>query len=597
MNSNLDSIFDAQETGMQMFNGIAVSRGFVSARAYVFRPLNSEAVSEVRITPEDVEAELKRLVVAIDRTKEQIRLLANNLRNQHGSVATIMDGHEMLVEDASVVEFCQKRIKDHFYNAEWAVSSAANHFAAIFGKMKDEYLKERANDVHDIARRILRNLRGQGDQLVTITEPSIVVASELTPSETILLPKHMVLGLATDRGSVTSHASLLARAMGIPAVVGIGHFSERVRTGDLLLLDGSRGKVVLNPGVATQHAFEKVVARAHTIGETVDQFRLKPGLTRDGHAIPLLANVDHTTSKDELFAVHAEGVGLFRTEYLWLSLDREPTEEEQYKAYSKLVRALPKGQEIVIRALDLGGDKMASGSHLKEANPFLGNRSIRFLLNDLPMFRRQLRAILRTSAHGNVWLMYPMIATLDEFRAANSELSQCKNELRAEGIPFDDKIKVGAMIEVPSAALIADELAKEADFFSIGTNDLVQYTLAVDRLNETVSRLYQPTHPAVLRLIDMTVRAGHAQKRPVAVCGEMASDPVLAVLLIGLGVDELSVSPNQIPQLKYVLSQVTLEDARALAAEVLGQSNCLADEIYAHCKATINKWVPGVFFL
>jgi phosphotransferase system enzyme I (PtsI) len=597
MSSNSDSFLDDQETGMQMFNGIAVSRGFVSARAYVFRPLNSEAVSEVKINPEDVEAELKRLVVAIDRTKDQIRLMANKLRNQHGSVATIMDGHEMLVEDVSVIDFCKKRISEHLYNAEWSVSAAANHFAGIFGKMKDEYLKERANDVHDIARRILRNLRGQGDQLVTITEPSIVVASELTPSETILLPKQMVLGLATDRGSVTSHASLLARAMGIPAVVGIGHFSERVRTGDLLLLDGSRGKVVLNPGTATQHAFDKVVARAHTIGETVDQFRLKPGLTRDGHAIPLLANVDHTTSPDELFAVHAEGVGLFRTEYLWLSLDREPTEEEQYNAYSKLVRALPKGQEVVIRALDLGGDKMATGSHLKEANPFLGNRSIRFLLNDLPMFRRQLRAILRTSAHGNVWLMYPMIATLDEFRAANSELSQCKNELSAEGIPFDDKIKVGAMIEVPSAALIADELAKEADFFSIGTNDLVQYTLAVDRLNETVSRLYQPTHPAVLRLIDMTVRAGHAQKRPVAVCGEMASDPVLAVLLIGLGVDELSVSPNQIPQLKYVLSQVTLEDARTLAAEALGQSNRLADEIYAHCKATINKWVPGVFFL
>jgi phosphotransferase system enzyme I (PtsI) len=310
-----------------------------------------------------------------------------------------------------------------------------------------------------------------------------------------------------------------------------------------------------------------------------------------------LANVDHTTAKDDLSAVHAEGVGLFRTEYLWLSLDREPTEKEQYKAYSKIVCGLPKGQKVVIRALDLGGDKMATGSHLKEANPFLGNRSIRFLLNDLPMFRRQLRAILRASAHGHVLLMYPMIATLEEFRAANSELKHCKNELRLEGVPFDDKIKVGAMIEVPAAALIADELAKEADFFSIGTNDLVQYTLAVDRQNETVSSLYQPTHPAVLRLINMTVRAGHVHQRPVAVCGEMASDPVLAVLLIGLGVDELSVSPNQIPQLKYVLSQVTLEDARALAADVLGKSHCLADEIYAHCKATINKWVPGISFL
>ena len=597
MNSKLDSLYDAQDTGMQMFNGIAVSRGFVSAHAYVFRPLNSEAVSEVKINPDEVESELKRLYAAIDRTKDQIRLLANNLRTQHGSVATIMDGHEMLVEDVSVVDFCKKRICEHCYNAEWAVSSAANHFAGIFSKMKDEYLKERANDVHDIARRILRNLRGVGDQLVAITEPSIIVASELTPSETILLPKQMVLGIATDRGSVTSHASLLARALGIPAIVGIGHFSERVRTGDLLLLDGSRGKVVLNPGVATQQAFEKVMERAHSIGETVDHVRLKSGLMRDGYAIPLLANVDHTTSEAELYAVNAEGIGLFRSEYLWLSLDREPTEEEQYRAYSKLVRVLPKEQAIVIRALDLGGDKMVSGSQFKEANPFLGNRSIRYLLNDLPMFRRQLRAILRASAHGNVSLMYPMIATLEEFRAANAELDHCKKVLGAEGIPFNQQIKTGVMIEVPSAALIADELAKEADFFSIGTNDLVQYTLAVDRLNETVSRLYQPTHPAVLRLIDMTVRAGHAHQRHVAVCGEMASDPVLAILLIGLGVDELSVAPNQISKIKYVLSQVTLEDARALAQEALGQSHCLADEIYAHCKATINKWVPGVFFL
>ena len=597
MNNNLDSFYDVQDTGMQVFSGMAVSRGFVSARAYVFRPLNSEAVSEVKIAPADVEKELARLYDAIERTKDQIRIMANTLRNQHGSVATIMDGHEMLIEDVTVIEFVKRRISDHFYNADWAVSAAANHFAGMFSKMNDEYLKERANDVHDISRRILRNLRGQGDHVVTITEPSIVVAAELTPSETILLPKKLVLGIVTDRGSVTSHASLLARAMGIPAVVGVGHFSEHIRTGDLLLLDGSRGKIVVNPGHATQLAFEKIIARAHSIVESIDQCQRKPGLTRDGHAVPLLANVDHTTSPDELISVNAEGVGLFRSEYLWLSFDREPTEEEQYIAYSRLVRALPKEQEVVIRALDLGGDKMVTGNHPKEANPFLGNRSIRFLLNHTDLFRRQLRAILRSSAHGHVSLMYPMISTLDELRAANAELAQCKRALRVEGIPFDEQIKTGVMIEVPSAALIADQLAKEADFFSIGTNDLVQYTLAVDRLNETVSQLYQPTHQAVLRLIDMTIRAGHDHQRPVAVCGEMASDPVLCLLLIGLGVDQLSLAPNQIPQIKYVLSQVTLEDARALAKDVLTRSDMPADAIYAHCKATIKKWVPDVFFI
>jgi phosphotransferase system enzyme I (PtsI) len=597
MNNNSDCLYTEHEAGMQIFSGMPVSRGFASAPAYVFRPLNSEAVSEVKIAPEAVESELLRVQQAITKTKEQIRAMANRLRIGHGSVATIMDGHEMLVEDATVIGYLEKRIKDHLYNAEWAVSCTAHHFAGVFNQMNDEYLRERANDVHDIARRILRNLRGQDDQILTFTEPRIVVATELTPSETILLPKEMVLGLATDRGSVTSHASLLARAMGIPAVVGIGRFSEHVRTGDRILLDGSRGKVILNPGASTQQAFAKVVARAHQIMETVDQFRQKPGLTRDGYPISLLANVDHKTGKEELQAVNAQGVGLFRTEYLWLSLDREPTEEEQYKAYSKLVDALPKDQEIVIRALDLGGDKMVTGSHFKEANPFLGNRSIRFLLNEPKMFQRQLRAILRTSAHGNVSIMYPMIATLEEFRAANAALNQCKQTLKAEGIPFNDQIKTGVMIEVPSAALIADELAQEADFFSIGTNDLVQYTLAVDRLNENVSHLYQPTHPAVLRLIDMTVRAGHAHDCPVAVCGEMASDPVLAVLLIGLGVDELSMAPNQIPQIKYVLSQVTIEDARALAKDVLSRSNCLGETLYADCKAVIKKWVPDVFFV
>ena len=597
MNNNSDCLYTEHEAGMQIFSGMPVSRGFASAPAYVFRPLNSEAVSEVKIAPEAVESELLRVQQAITKTKEQIRAMANRLRIGHGSVATIMDGHEMLVEDATVIGYLEKRIKDHLYNAEWAVSCTANHFAGVFNQMNDEYLRERANDVHDIARRIMRNLRGQDDQILTFTEPRIIVASELTPSETILLPKEMVLGLATDRGSVTSHASLLARAMGIPAVVGIGRFSEHVRTGDRILLDGSRGKVILNPGASTQQAFAKVVARAHQIMETVDQFRQKPGLTRDGYPISLLANVDHKTSKNELQAVNAQGVGLFRTEYLWLSLDREPTEEEQYKAYSKLVDALPKDQEIVIRALDLGGDKMVTGSHFKEANPFLGNRSIRFLLNEPKMFQRQLRAILRTSAHGNVSIMYPMIATLEEFRAANAALNQCKQTLKAEGIPFNDQIKTGVMIEVPSAALIADELAQEADFFSIGTNDLVQYTLAVDRLNENVSHLYQPTHPAVLRLIDMTVRAGHAHDCPVAVCGEMASDPVLAVLLIGLGVDELSMAPNQIPQIKYVLSQVTIEDARALAKDILSRGNCLGETLYADCKAVIKKWVPDVFFV
>ncbi len=585
----------------RVLTGLAASRGFVAGPAFLFRTTTTEQVPEYGIRPEQVPHELARLADAFTLTRAQIRSLALELSKRiRGDEATLFDGHLMILDDPSFIGSCKEKITTKQVNAESAVNSVAERYASIFAAMDDAYLKERSQDIGDIAKRILRNLLGGADPLaVRVEKPCIVVADELSLSETISLPRNLILGFATDRGSNTSHVSLLARALGIPAVVGLGSISEQVRTGDALLLDGTSGKVILNPGQQERLAFEKMVARSRTLDEKIEEGKCLPGATSDAHRIPMLANIDPGTPLTDLYAVGAEGVGLYRSEYLWLTYDQEPTEEEQTRAYTNVARVFPDGQPVTIRVLDLGGDKMPhyTGALYKEANPFLGNRSIRYLLSHPEVFRRQLRAILRASAHGNVQLMYPMVATIEEVRAANLEVRACMSALRAEGIPFNETIRRGVMIETPAAALIADALAAECEFLSIGTNDLIQYTLAVDRVNETVARLYQPTHPAVLRLIDLTVCAGRARGIPVSVCGETAADPVMAVLLIGLGVDALSMSPNLIPLVKKVISQVSIEEARKMAAIVRRMTGTSANKIYTYCRNHVLKLAPDLLYL
>jgi phosphotransferase system enzyme I (PtsI) len=585
---------------MRMLTGLAASRGFVSGPVFLFRSSGNEQVPAYSVGADGVSREIARLAHAFALTRTQIHSLTTELSKRiSGNEAAIFEGHLMMLDDPSFVSQCEERVAKTQCNAEGAVNAVAEKYTSIFAAMDDAYLKERAKDVSDIAKRIIRNLLGGADtHAMRVEQPCIVVADELTPSETISMPKHLVLGFATDRGSTTSHASLLARALGIPCVVGLGSVSEIVKTGDLLLLDGSGGKVIINPGREERTAFETMMARSKSFEETLGQGKTSPCATRDGRAVPLLANVDHSTPMTELYNVGAEGVGLYRSEYLWLSLDREPSEEEQAHAYTAAARALPEQMPVAIRVLDLGGDKMTKeGAAHKEANPFLGNRSIRYLLRNPDIFRRQLRAILRASAHGNVRLMYPMVSTIEELRAANLELHACKEYLRSKGVPFDDSIKCGVMIEIPAAALIADALAKESDFLSIGTNDLIQYTLAVDRINETVASLYQPTHPGVLQLISMTVEAGHKRGIPVSVCGEMAADPVMAILLVGMGVDEFSMSPNLIPLVKRVIGQVSLAEAQALAADVRKMPEASADKIYSCCRNQVLKLAPDLLYL
>ncbi|MEI7902224.1 MAG: phosphoenolpyruvate-utilizing N-terminal domain-containing protein, partial [bacterium] len=370
---------------MRMFTGLAASRGFVAGPVCLFRTAGNEPVPEYRIELDQVAHELARLTDAFALTRTQIRSLALELSKRiSGDEVTIFDGHLMILDDPCFIGSCKEKVSQEQLNAETAVSGVSGKFSSIFAAMDDAYLKERAQDVSDIAKRIIRNLLGGGDaHAFRMEHPCIVVADELTPSETISMPKNLILGFATDRGSNTSHTSLLARALGIPAVVGLSSLSEVVKTGDLLLLDGTRGKVIVNPGREERQAFEKMVARSKAIEEKLEQGKLAPGMTSDGHAVPMFANVDPSTPMTDLYAVGAEGVGLYRSEYLWLSMDREPTEEEQCHAYTAVARSLPEGQPVTIRVLDIGGDKMTKGATAsihKEANPFLGNRSIRYLL-------------------------------------------------------------------------------------------------------------------------------------------------------------------------------------------------------------------------
>jgi len=456
-------------------------------------------------------------------------------------------------------------------------------------------LRERASDMRDVTTRVLNNLLGLEEEadLRHLKEPCIIISHDLTPSNTAQLDKRNVLGFATDVGSKTSHTAIMARSLRIPAVVGLKDVSGQVESGQYALLDGLNGVLVINPTDQTLFEYGQLILRQATLQQRLRDLLQEPAVTLDGHRVLLNANIEHASDTEQVKANGAEGVGLFRTEYLFLDREHLPGEEEQYQSYREAAAAL-KPLPVVIRTLDLGGDKFLAHMQMPtELNPFLGWRAIRISLQERDIFRAQLRAILRASAEGNVKMMYPMISGLDELNQANALVEEYKAELRQEGIPFDEHLEIGAMIETPSAAIVADSLAKRVKFFSIGTNDLIQYSLAVDRMNEKIAHLYEPTHPAIVRLIKGTVDAAHRHNVRVSVCGEMAGDPVLAALLLGLGVDELSTAPSLVPPVKFVIRRLKLSEARELATAALECES--AGEILARCQELTWGIAPALF--
>jgi len=576
----------------QSYVGLAACDGVAVAPAVILDLAPIEEPIRITIARQDIQREIARFEDAVDATRAQLRALSEQAVSvASSSEGDIFEAHRMVLDDNFFYDSVVSRITSMLVNTEYAVFQVLDEFIAMLTRMGDSYIQERSSDFQDIRRRMLANLSGRpisnGPQ---IDAPCILVADEISPSETMALPRHWVRGIITRHGSVTSHSAVLARALGVPAVVGASEL-PMVRTGMLVMLDGYRGRVWIDPteGVQQRVAAETDSLRAADVQRR--QLRDQPAITPDGTQITLMANTDHGSGFENLQATGAEGIGLYRTEYLWLSLGREPTEDEQTEAYSEVVRAAG-SFPATIRALDIGGDKDVDGEKAvhHEANPFLGKRSVRYLLKERDVFRRQLRAILRASVHGQVGIMYPMVTTLEELRECRSELEACKAQLAYEGVPFSADIKSGTMIEVPSAAIMAEQLAAETDFFSIGTNDLVQYTMAVDRGNELVADLYQPTHASVLRLIAMTVAAADRQGIPVSVCGEMAGDPALAILLVGLGVRVLSMSSPMLLRIKETIRKVPLAEASALAQEALS-GRYGADEVLARSRALVERYL------
>ena len=581
--------------GEKLFRGIAVSAGVCRGKILVLAP-SHPVITRQSVSGAGTAEEINRLEKALVQTRQQILEVQKKVSQKMGAQeGSIFDAHLLVLEDRTLLDEVARIIQEEKVNAEYAFHSVAERYATTLAAIEDDYLRERATDMRDVTGRVLNNLLGREDEidLRRLREACIIIGHDLTPSHIAQMDKRNVLGFATDVGSKISHTAIMARSLRIPAVVGLKEASGQLKSGGYALLDGFNGVLVIGPTEQTLYEYGQLVSKQLSFEEKLRETLLKPAITLDGHRVCLSANIEHEADAEAVKSNGAEGVGLFRTEYLFIERGHPPSEEEQYQAYVAAARAL-KPAAVVIRTLDLGGDKlMAHMSAPAEMNPFLGWRAIRLCLQERDIFREQLRAILRASVEGNVKMMYPMISGLDELKQANALVEEYKNELRQEKIPFDENLEIGAMIETPSAVIVAASLAKRVKFFSIGTNDLIQYSLAVDRMNEKIAHLYEPTHPAIVQLIKATVEAAHHQKIWISVCGEMASDPVMAPLLVGLGVDELSTSPSLVPPVKFIIRRLKLTEARELADFALACES--ASEILARCQELARRIAPGLF--
>ena len=566
--------------------GIAASQGIAYGQIFVYIQSDVE-VPSYQVEPERRLEEVSRFDRALVSTRQQIAKIQGEVEKNLGAQeALIFDAHLMALEDPALIGETIRVFESTGQNIETCFNQVSQRYIQAFAKFEDEYLRERASDIRDVAQRVLQNLLGQAENsLSRLADKRIVVANDVSPSDSARIDRSAAIALVTDSGSKTSHAVIVARSMKMPAVVGVRNLTKRAHNGDWAIVDGYDGVVILNPSETTLFRYGKIQEKKKSFEARLMEANRELAVTLDGVAVSLMANIEKVEEVAQVKAFAAEGVGLYRTEYLFLNSARIPTEQEQFLAYRAVAQAIAP-QPVVIRTLDLGGDKPMEGNpdlFPKENNPFMGFRAIRFCLENLEIFKDQLRAILRASACGNVRILYPMISGSEEMVRANAVLTECMAELKSRDIAFDAKLPVGAMIEIPSAAMTADILAKECVFFSVGTNDLIQYLLAIDRVNERIAHLYEPTHPAVVRTLKHIVDEAHKRGVTVSVCGEMAGDPVFAPLLLGLGVDALSMSPAWLPSVKDLVRALTMADARAVAAEALTLTS--PKEIYARCDA------------
>lgn len=570
-----------------VLHGIAASPGIVLGKAYIFTK-HIPRIEEKSITADDVEKELLRLGHAQKRSQKELEKILQLTEEKVGNQkAKIFEAQIMILNDNVLFDSIKKRVQKELKNAEWIVHKEISKYQQMMLKSPDEYMRERAHDVEDVKNRLIRNI--QQDLLISRFEKKSVVISEmLTPADTVLFSRNDVLAYATDMGGTTSHAALLSRSLKIPSVVGLKTITKNVQQGDWVLVDGYAGTIIVNPTRETILRCNKRKREHRQFEARLELIRDLSAQTTDGKDVRLSGNIEFSQEFKFISQQGAHGIGLYRTEGIFLRSESNPTEQVQYNEYKTIVEKA-KPYKVVMRTLDIGGDKVLAENYSEE-NPFLGWRGIRILLDKPELFLTQLRAMLRASAHGEVWIMLPMVSGIKEIRQSKELIDQVKKELREKNIPFDEHVKIGVMIEVPSAAVIASDIAQEVDFLSIGTNDLIQYLIAVDRGNETVSSLYQEFHPAVIKTIHHIIKAGHLHNKPVSMCGEMAGDPTATLLLLGLGLDEFSVAPVVLPEIKKIIRSVSHKETEEIAQRVLEMKT--EEDIRDFLRVNLHAMVP-----